>query len=148
MNNNFVSKNYHISTDRSKLNINVIHKFLSEEAYWSKNIPMDVVKKSIENSFCFGLYYNEEQIGFARLITDYATYAYLADVFILSSHRGKGLGAMLMDEIMNHPELKNLRRISLATSDAHGLYEKFGFGPPERPETLMEIYKPGIYKTE
>lgn len=148
MNNDFVSKAYHISTNKSKLNINTIHKFLSEEAYWCENIPFEVVKKSIENSFCFGVYHDEEQIGFARLVTDYSTYAYLADVFILPSHRGKGLGTMLMEEIINHPELQGLRKISLATSDAHRLYEKFGFGPPEKPETLMEIFNPDIYKTE
>lgn len=146
MNNDFVSETYQISTDKSKLNLEVIHKFLSEEAYWSKNIPFEIVKKSIENSFCFGVYYNNEQIGFARLITDYATYAYLADVFILHKHRGKGLSKMLMSEIINHPELQYLRRISLATSDAHGLYEQFGFKPPSKPGTLMEIYRPDIYQ--
>ena len=133
MDNDQASKDYSVSTDKSKLDIKLIHKFLSEEAYWSKKIPFEIVKKSIENSFCFGVYHGEEQVGFAKLITDYATYAYLADVFITPSHRGKGLSKMLMSEIINHPELQGLRRISLATTDAHGLYEQFGFKSPAKP---------------
>ena len=146
--NNAVSETYYVSTDKSKLDINVIHKFLSEEADWSENIPLKLLKKGIKNSFCFGVYNNDKQVGFARLITDYATFAYLADVFILPAHRGKNLGKMLMNKIMEHPELQSLRRISLVTTDAHGLYEKFGFTSPSKPETLMEIFKPDIYKSE
>ncbi|OGU35441.1 MAG: GNAT family N-acetyltransferase [Ignavibacteria bacterium GWB2_35_6b] len=135
-----------MSTDKSKLNIEVIHKFLSEDSYWSKNIPFEIVKKGIENSLCFGVYFNEEQIGFARMITDYASFAYLADVFILPDHRGKGLSKWLMEEIMNYPDMQGLRRIMLATADAHELYKKFGFVPPSKPERLMEIHKPNVYQ--
>lgn len=145
MNEDFVSKAYHISTDKSKLNLHVIHKFLSEDSYWSKNIPIEIVKKGIENSLCFGVYYNDVQIGFARMITDYASFAYLADVFILHDHRGKGLSKWLMKEILDHPDLKDLRRIMLATADAHELYKKFGFTSPAKPERIMEIHKPNVY---
>src|ERR1035437_4203359 len=95
---------YNISTDKKKLQIEVIHHYLSAESYWAKNIPMGIVKKSIENSFCFGIYFKDEQIGFARVITDYAIFAYLADVFILEAHRGKGLSKKLMQFIMTHPK--------------------------------------------
>ena len=130
---------YIIPTNKNKLQLNVIHKYLSEEAYWCKNIPFETVKKSIENSFCFGIFYKEKQIGFARVITDYATFAYLADVFILKSHRGKGLSKWLMQIIMQCPDLQGLRRWMLITGDAHGLYEKHaGFKLIGNPERFME----------
>jgi GNAT superfamily N-acetyltransferase len=126
-----------ISTDKNKLNITAIHHYLSAESYWAKNIPLDKVQRCIEHSFCFGVYKNNEQVGFARLITDYSTYAYLADVFILNDYRGLGLSKWLMQFITTNPEVQGLRRWSLATQDAHGLYAKFGFVPPEKPERLM-----------
>jgi len=118
---------YIISTDAAKLDINIIHHYLSVESYWAQQIPLEVVEKSIDNSLCFGVYYNNEQIGFARIITDKATFAYLADVFILPEHRGKGLSKWLMTAIHAHPELQRLRRWVLGTKDAHGLYEQFGW---------------------
>ena len=118
---------YHVSTDISKLDVNIIHKYLSEESYWAKGIPKDVVEKAIRNSICFGLYHNAEQIGFARVVTDKATFAYVADVFVLPAHRGKGLSKWLMQTIQAHPELQNLRRWILTTKDAHSLYEQCGW---------------------
>ncbi len=118
---------YLVSTDPSLLHVDVIHKYLSEESYWAQNIPGDVVKRSISNSLCFGLYEKDKQIGFARLVTDKATFAYLADVFILEEFRGKGLAKWLMEAIHAHPELQGLRRWMLGTRDAHSLYEQFGW---------------------
>jgi len=116
-----------ISTDRSLLNVDIIHHYLSGESYWAKNIPRDVVEKSIANSLCFGVYHHNKQIGFARLVTDRATFAYLADVFIKAEYRGNGLSKWLMQVIHAHPELQELRRWVLGTRDAHGLYEQFGW---------------------
>ena len=118
---------YTINTDPSKLNIAVIHGYLSVESYWAQNIPLHIVEKAVANSLCFGLYCNGEQVGFARLITDRATFAYLADVFVLTAHRGKGLSKWMMASIHAHPELQTLRRWVLGTRDAHGLYEQFGW---------------------
>jgi GNAT superfamily N-acetyltransferase len=123
-----------VSTDPSLLHVDVIHKYLSEESYWAQNIPIEVVKKSISNSLCFGLYEKDKknlpagrQVGFARLVTDQATFAYLADVFILEEYRGKGLAKWLMEAIQAHPDLQGLRRWMLGTRDAHSLYEQFGW---------------------
>lgn len=135
---------YFVSTDKSKLNINVIHSFLTT-SYWAKGIPRSVVEKSIEHSLCFGVYHGDEQVGFARVISDYTTYAYLADVFILEEHRGNGLSKMLMKEIMAHLQLQSLRRFQLVTKDAHGLYRQFGFTESKFPDRLMEISRPDIY---
>jgi|SRR5436190_3539757 N-acetylglutamate synthase-like GNAT family acetyltransferase len=118
---------YLISTDPSLLNVDTIYNYLSGESYWAKNIPRQVVEKSIANSLCFGLYHNNKQVGFARLVTDKATFAYLADVFILPGYRGNGLSKWLMQVIHAHPELQGLRRWVLGTRDAHGLYEQFGW---------------------
>ena len=137
---------YTISTDKNKLQVAVIHQYLSAESYWAKNIPLAVVQKSIDNSFCFGMYYNEAQIGFARVVTDHATFAYLADVFILEAHRGKGLSKQLMEFIMAHPKLHGLRAFYLRTKDAHGLYTQFGFKPILKPENFMEIKHENFYK--
>lgn len=139
---------YLISTDPSKLNIEVIHKYLSQESYWAKDIPFETVKKSIEHSLCFGLYHLQEQIGFARLITDKATFAYLADVFVLKEYRGKGLSKFLMATIQSHPELQNLRRWLLGTKDAHGLYEQFGWArfTEELSDRFMTRHNPDVYK--
>ena len=130
-----------ISTDKSKLNVDIVHNYLCNESYWAKNIPVEIVKKSIDGSCCFGLYINEnsifKQIGFARVVSDCATFAYLADVFIVDTYRGKGLSKWLMETIMNCPELQGLRRWLLATKDAHGLYTKFGFSALDKPERIM-----------
>ena len=134
-----------ISTNKSRLDIEVIHGYLSH-SYWAAHIPMRVIKKSIEHSLCFGIYYQDKQIGFSRIISDYATFAYLADVFVLEEYRGKGLSKWMMQVIMNHPELQGLRRWMLATFDAHGLYKQYGFNELARPDRLMEIVKPDIYK--
>ena len=131
--------NYIIDTDKSRLDITVIHQFLNQEAYWCRNIPLDIVRRSIENSVCFGVYRGDEQVGFARVITDFATFGYLADVFILPEHRGQGLSKQLMAFIMGYPPLQGLRRLMLVTQDAHGLYEQFGFKPIENPENTMFI---------
>ena len=136
---------YSISTDKDKLQINVIHHYLSVESYWAKNISLEIVKQSIENSLCFGVYLKNEQVGFARIITDYTTFGYLADVFILESHRGKSLSKCLMESIMAHPKLQGLRRFCLATRDAHNLYKQFGFTHLAKPENFMEIKHENIY---
>ena len=136
---------YHISTDKKKLQLAVIHGYLSKESYWSKNIPLEIVARSIEHSFCFGIYLKEEQVGFARVVTDYTTFAYLADVFVLEAHRGKGLSKSLMKYIFSHEKLQGLRRFCLGTRDAHGLYEKFGFSPIAKPENFMEIKHENFY---
>jgi len=133
-----------ISTDPSKLDRSLIARFLAG-SYWAKGIPQEVVDRSIEGSLCFGLYRGQKQLGFARVITDYATFAYLADVFVVETSRGEGLGVWMMEVIMGHPSLQNLRRWMLATRDAHGLYEKFGWRSLENPERMMEIVDPEIY---
>ena len=139
MMNDFLQAGYIISTDKSLLDINAIHQFLSTDSYWAKNIPLTTVQKSIEGSFCFGMYHDHQQVGFARVITDKATFGYLADVFIAEAHRGKGLSKWLMQTIMDHPELQEFRRWVLATKDAHALYEQFGFEPLSNPERFMRF---------
>lgn len=139
--------NYTISTNPALIQVEVVHQYLSQESYWAKNIPLAVVEKSIEGSLCFGVYENGHQIGFARLITDKATFAYLADVFILADHRGKGLSKWLMATIHDHPELQGLRRWLLGTRDAHTLYEQFGwtrFGE-EQMHRFMQLHNPNTY---
>lgn len=126
-----------ISTDKTKLDVALIHHYLCMESYWAKNIPIALVEKSIAGSFCFGIYHQEAQVGFARVITDHATFAYLADVFVLESYRGKGLSKWLMETIIGHPDLQGLRRWLLATRDAHGLYAQYGFVPLDKPERIM-----------
>ncbi|MGF7219207.1 GNAT superfamily N-acetyltransferase [Spirosoma lacussanchae] len=129
---------YTISTDKSRLNVPLIREFLSQQSYWAKNIPFDIVERSIANSLCFGVYQHEQQVGFARVITDQATFAYLSDVFILSEHRGKGLSKWLVQTISDWPELQGLRRWMLATRDAHSLYEQFGFRVIDQPDFFMQ----------
>lgn len=136
---------YEISTDPQRLDLDVIHKFLTEDSYWVPGVPRDVVERSVQNSLCFGVYHGTDQIGLARLVTDKATFALLADVFILPPHRGKGLSKALMRCVMNHEDLKNLRRLLLLTSDAHGLYSQFGFKELASPARFMEILKADIY---
>ena len=128
-----------ITTDKSKLDIDLIHRYLCDESYWAKGIPRDVVERAIANSLTVGAFDGEKQIGFARAITDYAVFAYVADVFVIESHRGRGVGKMIMQAIMEHPSLRGLRRWSLVTRDAHELYRHFGFRELEKPERHMEI---------
>ena len=130
-----------ISTDKSRLDVDMIHKFLAEESYWVKNISRRDVESCIENSLCFGVYLDGGQIGFARLVTDYVRFAHLLDVFILPAHRGAGFGKLLMQQIMSHPKLKTITRFTLGTADAHGLYRQFGFAAPAHPERQMELLK-------
>lgn len=137
--------NYFISNNPSKLDVDMIHAFLTQ-SYWAEGIPREIVARSIEHSLCFGLYDGERQVGFARVISDYATFAYIGDVFILESHRGRGLSKWLMACIVSHPDLQGLRRVMLATRDAHGLYRQFGFVPLKQPERWMEISDPEVYK--
>ena len=134
-----------ITTNRSRLDVEMIHSFLTR-SYWAKGIRREVVARSLENSLCFGVYRDTEQIGFARVISDYATYAYIGDVFIVESYCGHGLGKWLMQCIMEHPRLQGLRRWSLVTADAHGLYAQFGFTALDAPERYMEIYNSSVYE--
>jgi N-acetylglutamate synthase-like GNAT family acetyltransferase len=136
---------YLISTDPARLDIDAIHAYLSR-SYWAKGIPRSIVERSIQGSLCFGLFSGAEQVGFARIISDRATFAYLCDVYVLEAHRGGGLGKWLIEEVMAHPDIKDVRRFMLATRDAHGLYARHGFAPATRPETLMEISIPGLYE--
>lgn len=131
---------YTISTDKRKINVSYTHAFLSKESYWARNIPRSVVERSIEGSLCFSVLHGGEQVGFARVITDGATFAYLADVFIDAGHRGRGLSKRLMESILAHPSLQGLRRFLLATRDAHGLYRQFGFGPLTFTDRWMQVH--------
>jgi GNAT superfamily N-acetyltransferase len=136
-----------ISTDRQRLNLDVVHSFLTN-CYWAKGIPLEVVARSIENSLCFGIYEGgDTQVGFARVVSDFATVAYLGDVFVLESHRGRGLSKWMMECVVQHPALQNLRRWILLTRDAHGLYSQFGFTPVKAPERYMELHQPNVYET-
>lgn len=135
---------YVISTDKERLDLVLIHDFLIT-SYWAAGIPFDVVKRAIAHSLPFGVYKGEQQIGLARVITDYSTFAYVADVFILEEYRGRGLSKWLMEVVAGHPDLQGLRRWVLFTRDAHGLYEKTGFTSPKMPERCMEKFDPDIY---
>ncbi len=133
-----------VDSDPERLDVAVVHGFLTD-SYWAKGIPVETVRRSIRNSLCFGLYEGSRQIGFARVVTDRATFAYLADVFVLESHRGRGLAKLLMDAVVAHPELQGLRRWMLATRDAHALYAQYGFTPLPAPEVFMQLHDPGVY---
>ncbi len=135
---------YTISTDRARLDIETIHYFISTQSYWGIGRSIELVQKSIENSLPFGVYYHDKMVGFTRVVTDYATFAWIADVFILPEHRGKGLSKWLMEVILTHPELQGFRRWVLATKDAHELYRKFGFQELNRPERWMERPDPNM----
>ena len=128
---------YDISTDPARLQLAAIHDYLVR-SYWSPGIPKDLVARAIANSLCFGIYHGDDQVGFARVVTDKASFAYLADVYVLEEHRGQGLSKRLVAEILAHPELQGLRRFLLATADAHGLYAQNGFQPLARPQNMME----------
>ena len=136
---------FSISTNPARIDLDAVHAFLSR-SYWAENIPRQLVQRSIENSLCFGIYKGQEQVGFARVISDYATYAYIADVYVLESYRGRGLSKCLMKCIVEHPALQGLRRWTLATQDAHGLYAKFGFMPLSAPDRFMERRNPDVYQ--
>lgn len=139
-----LAKGYSISTDKALIDFEMVFNYLSKESYWSKGIATATLQKAIEHSLCFSVYYKEKQVGFARVITDYATFAYICDVFVLEGYRGMGLSKWLMKTVKAHPELQGLRRWSLLTADAQGLYQQFGFTPVEKPERFMEIFTPYI----
>ncbi|KLD77871.1 GNAT family N-acetyltransferase [Xanthomonas hyacinthi] len=137
-----------ISTDKHELDLPLIHRFLSEQAYWCLGIPLDTVRRAIAGALCFGGYAEGAgQVAFARVISDFATFAYLADVFVLDAYRGRGYGKQLVAAVMAHPQLQGLRRFMLATSDAHALYAQYGFAAPTRPQSLMEIAHHDLYRT-
>ena len=143
----WIKDGYLVSTDKSKIDVETVHDFLSR-SYWAENIPLDVVRKSIENSLCFGIYHQQRLIGFARAISDFATFAYLADVFILPEQRGKGLSKWLIGIVLEHPQLQGLRRFTLATRDAHSLYAQFGFSLFDKPGRWMQKHDPDVYKRD
>jgi len=139
----FLKKGFKISTDKSLIDFETVYNYLNGESYWAKGIPVEKLRKAIQNSMCFGVYDKENsQVGFARVITDQATFAYICDVFILPGFRGLGLSKWLIQSILGHPDLQGLRRWSLATADAHGLYSQFGFTQITRPDRWMEIFRP------
>jgi N-acetylglutamate synthase-like GNAT family acetyltransferase len=135
---------YEISTDPARIDAGMVHEFLTN-SYWAKGILLETVRRSIEHSIPFGVYHGQQQVGFARIISDLATFAYLADVFIVPPFRGRGLSRWLMECIVGHPDLQGLRRWMLATKDAHGLYTKFGFTAISNPDRWMEIHRPDVY---
>lgn len=136
---------YCLSTEKERLDIDSIHRFLSEEAYWSRNIPRQNVEDAIQNSLCFGVYCGDIQVGFARVISDFSTIAYLGDLYIINEYRGKGLSKWLMQAIMEHPRLQDLRRWVLLTADAHGLYRQFGWTAIAEPVNWMEKHNKNVY---
>lgn len=136
---------FEVSTDLNRLDVSMIYRFLSEESTWAVGIGRDVVERSIDNSLCFGGYLDGRQVAFARVISDYATFANLVDVFVLPAFRGRGYSKQLMEAVMAHPSLQGLRRFTLATFDAHALYRRYGFDAPSRPNLLMERYFPNLY---
>jgi len=137
---------FRVTTEHSELDIPLVHRFLSEQSSWAKGIPLELVQRSIANSLCFGGFVGKEQIAFARVISDYATFANLVDVFVLPEYRGQGFSKVLMEAVFAHPQLQGLRRFTLATGDAHGLYAQYGFTAPRFPQSLMERYFPGMYE--
>jgi predicted N-acetyltransferase YhbS len=142
-----MTDDYGITTDKARLDIDAIHAYLSR-SYWSTGIPRALVEKSIANSLCFGLFCGAAQVGFARVTTDKATFAYLADVYVLEEHRGKGLAKRLMQAVQGHPDLQGLRRFMLATRDAHALYRQFGFQELANPRTMMEVLRPDAHRDD
>jgi len=135
---------YEISTDPARLDVDAIHAFLTQ-SYWSPGIPRATVARAIANSLCFGVFWQGQQVGFARMVTDKTTFAYLCDVYVLEAHRGHGVSKQLMKHVMEHPDLQGLRRMMLATRDAHGLYTQYGFTSLSAPDRIMEIVRPDIY---
>ncbi len=143
-----IENGFVFSDDSNLVDVNAVHHYLSTESYWAKNIPLALVQKSISNSLCFGIYKDGKQAGFARWVTDRATYAYLCDVYVETAYRGQGLSKKLMSLMLFHPDLQGLRRYHLATLDAHGLYQQFGFKALENPEGQMAIVVKDIYEKE
>ena len=141
----FTKDRFYISTEKEKMDIDLIHSFLTR-SYWAEGISKEIIRRSIEGALCFGVFENDKQVGFARMITDRATFAYLADVFIIEEYRGFGLSKWLMEVILSHHDLQGLRRIMLATRDAHELYKKFGFTSLNNVDRWMHIHHPDIYK--
>ena len=135
-----------ISTDRAKLDIDLVHAYLAS-SYWASGMPRSTLERAVENSLTFGIYRDDEQVGFARVIADLATYAYLSDVFVVDAFRGRGLSKWLMECILAHPDLQELRRFALFTRDAQGLYERYGFGPARGKSTYLERWEPNVYAT-
>ncbi len=135
-----------ISTDRDRIDVEMVHRFLSKESYWAAGIPIDLVRRSIEHALCFGVYKDDRQVGFARVVTDYSTFAYIGDVFVLAECRGQGLSKWMMSMIRGHPDLQGLRRWMLATADAHGLYRQFGFTDLANAKRWMEIRDRDVYR--
>jgi GNAT superfamily N-acetyltransferase len=138
---------YEISTDPLRLDLDLIHGFL-RESYWAKDIPRSVVERSIRHSLCFGVFHDDRQVAFARVISDFATFGYIGDVFVVPEHRGHGVSKLLMHAILSHSDLQGLRRMLLATRDAHGLYAQFGFQALGRPEDFMTIHDPAVYRSD
>jgi GNAT superfamily N-acetyltransferase len=137
-----IKEDYSISTDREKLDLRFIHDYLSKESYWVPGIPFERVVAAADHSLNFGVYHGNRQVGYARIVTDYARVAYLADVFLISEYRGRGLSKWLMEAILGHPDLRGLKRWMLHTLDAHGLYEQYGWRAAAKPETYLEIFNP------
>lgn len=135
-----------ISTDRRRLDLDVVHDYIST-SYWAAGMPRGTLQRAIDNSLIFGIYHGTQQVGFARAITDLATYAYLSDIFVVQAYRKRGLSKWLMECILAHPELQGLRRMALFTRDARGLYERYGFGPPHGTSTYLERWSPNVYAT-
>ena len=142
---NWQQGEFTIGNERAALDVALIHQFL-HGSYWAKGIPREIVERSLENSLCFGVFHQDRQVGFGRVVTDRATFAYLADVFVIETHRGRGLGKWLVACVLEHPELQGLRRWLLATADAHALYRQFGFMPLSKPDRMMEKLDPEIYQ--
>lgn len=137
-----------ISTDKAELDVSLIHRFLTEDSGWAKGISRPLVERALEHSLCFGGFLGPAQVAFARVISDYATFANLVDVFVLPGHRGNGYSKAIMAAVVGHPQLQGLRRFTLATADSHGLYSQFGFTSLNRPQTFMERYFPNVYATD
>ena len=142
----WIREKYLVTTDAAKVDIDLVHRFLSGESYWAKGIPRETVARSVQHSICFSVLYEDALVGFARVTSDHATFAYVGDVFVLPAHRGRGLAAWLMECITSHPQLRGLRRWMLASADAHGLYTKFGFAPLKAPERWLEKHAVDVYK--
>lgn len=135
---------FSLTADRDRIDLDAVHAFLTR-SFWARGISRELVAKSVGHSLCFGVFDALAQVAFARVVTDYSTYAYLCDVYVLEAYRGKGLGKWMMEFVMKHPDLEGLRRFQLVTRDASGLYTRFGFAPPAHPEYQMEIFRPGLY---
>src|SRR5438270_5585177 len=138
---------FHVTTDNRRLDLEVVHDFLTQQSEWARGISRSALEKSILNSLCFGLFHGKRQVGFGRVISDLATIAYLGDVFVIPEYRGRGLAKWLMECIVSHPDLQNLRRWILVTKETHGLYRKYGFTPLLRPDSYMELHNPDVYKS-